>query len=54
MKKNKKFKRANIIVETEVYNLFKLIVKQEGRSASAAIRGLINYYVSNVVNRGIK
>ena len=53
MKTCKRLKRVNIVVETEVYNMFKLIVKREGRSASAAIRGLMEYYITNVVGRGL-
>ena len=51
MKKQKRLKRVNLVVETEVYNLFKLLVKREGRSASSAIRGLMSYYITNVVGR---
>lgn len=54
MKKQKRLKRVNLVVETEVYNMFKLIVKKEGRSASEAIRGLMDYYITNVIGRGIK
>ncbi len=47
MNKCKKLKRVNIMVEADVYHLFKVIVKGKGKSSSQVIRGLIFEYLFN-------
>ena len=51
MKSPKKLKRVNIMVEAEIYTLFKAVVRAKKRSSSEVIRGLIFEYLFNKTHK---